>query len=231
MSVDATVLERIRKCRELADCATGGEAAAALAAAQRLMERYSVTESDVLTAGIVESNGVRAGAAAKPVDWETALVSTVGKAFACRPLFSYYTSHCRRGTWKFVGPRQRAEVADYVFTVLLRKVRAARRAHLAGLGRLHRHTKTLRADAFCYAWVKAVAEKVERFSSSDERSVTAIDAYMGTIELGENVSPTSRPLRKSDAESFHAGYREGSAVELQHGVSADQARQLEFSAV
>ena len=214
------IIERIRKCLELSKCADEGEAAAAILAARRLMEKYGITEQAVEVAGIGEVR-TKSTAKKKPALWESNLAEVVAVAFDCRCLFvSYLWGSSDRA---FVGTKAAAEIAAYSFAVLLRRAKAARSEHLRKLRRYSRAARIRRADVFCYAWVQAVEKKVGAFAAASNVQ-TAIDAwierkYHHVAELESN-DRIGKEISASDVQSYYAGMEAGADVTLRHGVKA-----------
>lgn len=215
------ILERIRKCLELSRCADGGEAAAALEAARRLMEKYQVTEEAVAMADVAEAHAP-ASTKTRPNNWESCLAHTVAEAFRCKVFSASYWYGKR--DWIFIGLKESAAVASYAFAVLLRQVKAGRRRHVACLYRSGARLKTLRGDIFCEAWVEAVREKVAGFAAGEEYPA-ALDAYISKKYQVSKEKARNRigsTVSRGDMESYVAGKIEGESVELRHGVAGKE---------
>ncbi len=224
------IIERIRKCLELSKCAGESEAAAAMLAARRLMDKYGITEQAVEIAAIGESRA-QGNVKRKPALWESFLAEVVGKAFGCRSFFApnefAFSLFQRKGDRVFIGEKASAEIASYAFAVLLRRVKAARKEFVrklivcGGRPESRRELKIRRGDLFCYAWVEAVEEKVAAFATLPEGNA-AIDAFIKQrYEVSEAKEPKNRmagELNFGDVQALHAGAAAGKDVTLQHGV-------------
>ncbi len=217
-NVDGKILERIRKCLALSRSAGEGEAAAALEAARRLMDRHGVTEEALSLAEVGEA---RTGSPARvrPNGWEVDLVLAVAGAFGCKTLFE--TTAGRPGRWVFIGRGEAAPVAAYAFAVLFRRLKAARREHVAGLRRYGAKRKTLCGDLYCQAWVNAVEERVKAFAGGGAEDAVITLYVNKKFRVGKAAEARNRDFAKLDVrdfESYHAGKYDGDAVRLQHGV-------------
>ncbi|MGK4386279.1 DUF7168 domain-containing protein [Ectopseudomonas oleovorans] len=110
--------------------------------ARAMMEKYQLEQSD-LDMYEIEEHSARSGSKMNPAQWEANLAQIIAKAYACRLVFM-----AGLGDWRFIG--EMAEVAGYTMTVLLRKVRQARREYIGNdLKRCKPANKTKRADQFC----------------------------------------------------------------------------------
>lgn len=212
------IIERIRKCLELSKCADEGEAAAAMLAARRLMEKYGVTDTAVRIAGIGESR-LKSTARRHPALWEGLLATVVAQAFGCR--FFFHRHLLGHGDRVFIGEKTSAEIASYAFAVLFRKVKAARREHIRGLKLSKKSVKVRRGDVFCYAWVRAVEKKVEVFAAASN-SQAAIETYVSEKYQVSEVQSKNRiggSICSGDAQSYRMGAMAAEDVALRHGVA------------
>jgi len=220
-------LEKIMKCLRLSKSANEHEAAAALRQAQKLMELHRLNETDLLAAGVSESE-IKAGARFKPVAWESGLATLTAKAFGCQVIFS---NGWKSGSWKFIGVAANPEVAKYAFTVLLRQVKKGRVDFVKReCKRLVPSSRTRRADLFCDAWVNAVSDKLIAFAGQEGDSA-AVDAYLlKTYPQLSKFTPRDRnedrSLRNKDWDAVAAGRNAGRNADLHRGVNgqADQKR-------
>jgi len=214
------ILDKIKKCLALAGDAgaTEHEAAAALRQAQALMREHNLGEADVLAAEASEKRH-KAGALSRPAAWETALAASVAGALGCRGLFAEGScaSH-----WVFVGVAPGPEVAEYAFKTLLRQVKAARKAYVAGkLKRCKQASKTMRADVFCMGWVRAATRALAVLTLT-ERQAKAVALYMERhYPRLEQLKPTDRNAgKKVKADDFLHGLESGRQARLHNGVGS-----------
>jgi len=220
-----TALDKIAKCLRLAKSANEHEAAAALRQAQKLMEMYRLTDTDVL-ASTVGASEARAGATRIPANWESGLARVIGDAFGCMIVFM-----AGRATWKFIGVGAAAEVAQYAFVVLFRQLRAARAAFIKSeCKRLKPASKTRRADLFCDAWVASVARTAQEMARQPGDG-EAIAAYLqqhhpSLAKLDARDRNVSRTLRERDWDAVAAGAAAGRRAQLNRGIGAGEGKKL-----
>lgn len=215
-----TAIEKIKKCLALSKSANEHEAAAALRQARALMEKFNVSDLEMLAAEVSESNA-KAGAKRAPAMWENGLAGIVSEAFGCKLIFA---SGWSGSSWRFVGCGAAPEIAQYAFTVLLRQVKKARAVFTKNeCKRLKPANKTRRADLFCDAWVSSVAKQVRQFAGIPVNEA-AIDAYMGQHygnckALEARDRNDGRKLQDKDWDAVDAGSRAGRQAQLNHGVN------------
>lgn len=220
MSDNEKIINKIKKCLALSASSNEHEAATALRQAQKLMEEYGVTESDVLAAEVNERK-TKAGAKRKPAQWESNLAVITGKAFGCETLFN---QRFDRADWSFIGCGVTPELAQHAFTVLIRQVKKARSEHIKNdLWRCKEATKTRRADLFCDAWVWGATKTIQDFSKTDQQTAS-VDAYMEkhypAIHTGKAINRNAdRKLNDADVVSLMRGERAGKEAELNRGMT------------
>lgn len=220
------IIEKIKKCLELAKSANEHEAATALRQAQKLMQAHGVTDLDIEHADIQEE-GARAGASQKPAKWECGLADRVANAFGCS---MYLSISYPVGRWVFVGVSPSGEIARYAFTVLFRQVKRARAEYIRTALKRCTTTRTRRADLFCEGWVMTATQLVERLAGN-EATQARITAY---LERKRNLSSfqgrdrnAGRNLSERDCGDLVAGKRAGRNAELNRGVGGAEALALE----
>ncbi|WP_281660993.1 DUF7168 domain-containing protein [Microvirgula aerodenitrificans] len=215
-----SAIEKIEKCLALSKSANENEAAAALRQARALMEKFNVSDLEMLASDVSESSA-KSGAKRTPATWENTLARSVGDAFGCELIFA---TGWASGCWRFIGCGAAPDIAQYAFTVLLRQVKKERAAFTKlECKRLKPANKTRRADLFCDAWVSAVARQVREFAGMPVNRA-AIDAYMGQRysnckDLEARDRNNGRNLRDKDFDALDAGSRSGRNAQLNHGVS------------
>ncbi len=224
------LLAKIKKCLSLAKSGNENEAATALRQAKVLMQKYAVTEGEVLASDVIEML-TRAGAKAKPVRWECDLAAMVADFFGCKIIFKGGLSN---GHWCFIGEHGAPDIAQYAFAVLLRQIKAARKDYAAlTLSRCKPATRVRRADIFCDGWVSAVRRKTEDFASSYEPT-PAVTAYLQAKYPQLNtLKPVNRTAGKRISQKeegdWFSGRDKGRQAQLNHGVSAGKNEQLRLS--
>lgn len=222
------IIEKIKKCLALSASSNEFEAAAALRQARKLMEAYGITEFDVETSEIEESD-VGSGVKTKPSSWEAALVDAVEMAFGCQSIFY---SGFTEGKWKFIGFSPAPDLAQYSFTVLFRQVKRARAAHIkSSLKRCKPATKTRRADLFCEGWVSTATGLVYAFSRNEEAAMV-IEKYIERKYRPQSFAPQNRnagkKLRPYEVDDYYHGKQKGKDAILNHGLAGSSSEPLKL---
>lgn len=215
---DNRILDKIKKCLEMAKSKTSNpnEAEIALRQARKLMDLYSLEIGDVM-ASMASESAFPAGSEGKPPAWRVRLVSVCGEAFGTRLIIS---QRWQGAYFIMVGCGPAPELAGYAYQVLGRQLQKARRDYLATQTRCKRSTKVARGDHFANAWIDAVYEKVAAFAGVEDNIAEAIEAYMakhhpdlGTFEMKR------RKLKVRDEGAIDAGYEAGKSAQLHQAVS------------
>jgi hypothetical protein len=213
MNYDEVVL-KIKKCLALSKSSNEHEAAAALRQAQKLMEKFRISEVDVCAAGATE-HASDAGAARNAPQWEAQLAGLVADAFGCDV---FLECAYPKGSWCFVGVAPAPELAGYTFDVLARQLRRARADYIGTkLRRCQRVTKTRRADIFCEGWVSTVSQTVAVFARTDEEEA-AVGAFMaknyGALQTFKPLNRHAGALGRSETDDFYSGHAQGQDAQL-----------------
>ncbi len=226
-----SAIKKIKKCLALAGSSNPHEAASAMRQAQKLMQEFGVSETDVSLADVSEK-GTKAPSNTVSV-WQSKLARSVADAFGCE---LYYCRHAKlvycqvkRSTdVVFIGIGAAAEVASYAFEVLLRQAIRDRAAHIAGQSKkLKQRTKTARGDAFALAWVIAVQDQLDKFVGS-QTSADLVMTYMqqNHADLGE-FKPAARHLnRHVRDDSYTSGHQAGRNARLERAVGGSASPKL-----
>jgi hypothetical protein len=216
---DNRLLEKIKKCLEMAKSKTSNpnEAEIALRQAHKLMELYNLEMGDVLASMACEVS-ILAGSEGIPPAWRTRLAQVCGHAFGTRTIISNGRFSAAR--FIFVGCAAAPELTAYAYQVLGRQLQKARREFLDTQKRCKRSTKVARGDAFANAWIDAVYSKIDAFAGIEENIAEAIEAFMqkNHPEL-ESVDLKRRKLKARDEGAADAGYAAGKSAQLHQAVS------------
>lgn len=196
-AIDPKTLSKIKKCLALASSDNPHEAAAAMRQAKALMEKHGVSANHITMSEIGEATAKSATMARdKPANWEVHLAGMVGKTFGCKMMIgrSIYTSgygHANEGQYIFVGLKQRAEIASYTASVLIRKCKKARSNFIAenmrgmsALGGGLKKKTTRMGDVFAEGWVLAISKLVTEFANPPEIS-DAIEQHINSQSSGK----------------------------------------------
>lgn len=217
------------------------EAARALRLAQKLMSQHNISATDLSMDSIKESCCRQLYSDAEKIpEWLNALASVICMTTGCRCWFGWYARESKnrdgmssvknRRSVHFYGLNERPEVAAYVFTVLLRQLRAKTEEHMSGQrrGRIKLQTLRNRADQFRIGWVTGVWQVLETFSVSDGERAVLQKWLQQRFKTSELSSPSVREAGRcrGHERSRLAGLISGRQAELHHGLSCGQDRVL-----
>lgn len=185
--MDDRILNKIKKCLALSNSPEPHEAAAALRQAQKLMEAYGVSQTDLSWSEIGEAEIKSKASVSRIKNWELRLVNLVAKAFGCNLLWLRSNSHATDvyGRYVFIGLKPQVVMAQYTCEVLQRKLIAGRTRFVSTLpATMSRKNKTIEADGFCQGWTDGIAKTVHDFGMSSEQSAR-IEEYARSRALGK----------------------------------------------
>lgn len=221
-----TAISKIRKCLALSKSANENEAATALKQAKALMNKFGVTDMDVMAAEIKEASA-KTTAKQRPPQWESRLGVAIGKAFGCEVLF--FGSRYRSGRWAFIGDEISSEIAQYAFSVLLRQLKRQRKLFIEEQCQyLSKSNKTRRADLFCDGWVRTVYNMAKQLAP--ERKSEALTIYMeqkykDLPVMAKRDRNEGRDLSERDIAAYWAGKAAGETAQLNRAMSGDNCKQ------
>lgn len=216
------ILDKIRKCLALSKSPNANEAAAAMAKARELMDKYQVTMADVAMSDVKEhTEGI--GQRINTTAYMHHLAATIAKVFSCE---IYYTQiGWNKGGIVFVGLGASSEIAGYAWDVLRRKLEQARKQFLKGVSkRFKRSNRTARADQYCCGWVLGVEQACQKLVPATELPAIIEQYLEAKLDLkSSEVRKPRKPKTSSLAAAGDraAGYLDGREVELQHGVNGN----------
>lgn len=221
-----TALAKIHKCLALSKSAEPHEAAAALRQAQKLMAQFGLDGTDLELSQIRQhSKDVPAGALSA---WQSKLAHLVAGAFGCGLIWTkepYYLPDFRvRHTRAviFYGADAAAEVACYVWDVLLRQCIRARKAHIKSQPKACKPaTLTARGDRFALGWVAGVSKLVQAMATGDEQRQELLQQYeQRTWPNSKTVKATRRDVGKNvRPDDWICGAAAGANADLRRGVA------------
>lgn len=214
------ILERIKKCMEMAKSKTANpnEAEIALRQAHKLMDQYNLELGDVLASMACETR-IPAGSEGSPPAWRVRLAQVCAHAFGTKVMIT--AGAFTAAGFIFIGCGAAPELTGYAYQVLERQLQKARREFLAEpkQKRCKRSTKVARGDHFANAWIDAVYEKVDAFAGVEDSIVDAIEAYMAKHHPEvKSVELKRRKLKARDEGAADAGRQAGKSAQLHQAV-------------
>ncbi|MCU5775192.1 DUF2786 domain-containing protein [Winslowiella arboricola] len=221
-------LAKIQKLMRLAsNTSSPHEAASAMAKAQAFMREHGLSESEVTFAEISTSASKSAPSdAVKMPYYMIILASTVEKAFGVRSIYGWRWTSSRKPkrVVSFYGHDGRDIAAAYVFDVLTRQLRAARKEFQRDHCWRYRQSKIVAlADKFCEGWVSGAWHAVQAMAVSEEQQ-EQMAAYTDRMKADGVKEAKAREAKECSGNQKAAwlGYQEGKNTKLYHGVDGQQ---------
>ncbi|AHG20621.1 hypothetical protein Z042_14080 [Chania multitudinisentens RB-25] len=211
----------IRKLLDLSkNNSNANEAGQALSRAQKLMQKYGISELDAESSSVQEFRTQKAPTdAVKVPQWMDRLVWLMNRAFGCRAYYSWQQNGAGNShrVVAFCGFGERPTVAAYSFDVLSRQLKEATAAYLKTQSkRLKLATRRARADQFREGWVEGASRMVVDFGASRQED-EVMTHYLDTLALSKTQLREARECRGADI-ARGTGYVAGKNARLYHGV-------------
>lgn len=222
--MDKKIVEKIKKCLRLSASSNPHEAATAMRQAQKLMEKYGVSASDIELSKI-ESSLTKAGNTKCLPAYLLQLAHMINAAFGTTVImestgaWQRWESHLR-----FIGVGSQAELAAYAFDVLRRQLTRDRNEYLSSLKRLKRTTKTRRADLFALAWVEEANKKIVAVTvpSAQGELIQKWKQQHYQRDLG-TAKPRTHAFKGRDYDAALHGAAAGRNAQINPGVTTPHA--------
>lgn len=212
MTIDESILRRIKKCLALSSSSEPHEAAAALRQAQKLMELHGVSQIDLGRSDLGEAEVKSKVSVSRIKDWELKLLNTVARSFGCKLLWLSSSSYSSSvyGKYILIGLKTQVQLAQYTADVLQRKVVKARSEFVKTLPTWYsRGSKTLEADGFCHGWVEAISRTVHEFALNDDTK-----ALIQSEFESQSVGEAKVQHRAAGTNGLRAGFESGSGESI-----------------
>jgi hypothetical protein len=224
---DQRILDKIKKCLALSTSSEPAEAAAALRQAQKLMDAYNISMTDVSAASIGETRVKSKFSVSKVKPYELRVISTVAKAFNCELMWHSSKSYATDvfASFVIIGPKTQLELAEYTAEVMLRKLKAARTNFINSLpDYMNRAGKIQEADGFSMGWANAVSKVVNDFAGNEE-IVKAIAAYKSKT-YGNGLKNSAVQGRQLGAYGYKAGQEAGAGESIYRPMNETKTARL-----
>lgn len=234
------ILKRLKKILALTKSSSPGEAAAALHQAQKLMQAYGLTESEVAMSDVTEAT-IDLTSCDVP-RWENALLSVVNKALGVQAMVARQEPSMgfRRSKARiiFVGTGSRPELASYAYETLRRQLKRDLKAAMQVL--LGEEIKRFRINPkwrenYALGWCSTLSGKIIALADPYP-SDAAITAYIESRTKGSMSKPKSAPSPKGTAGSdetaayfAHLGMKDGKKAQIHRAMSGNANEQQKLS--
>lgn len=239
------VMRKIKHCLALSASSNEHEAAAALRQAQKLMQKYRLTELDVQLADVSKQEGAKVQSK-RPV-WDIRLSNVVADVFNCQTFTS--SSWTKRGASitnrkaraVFVGVNPAPLIAKYAYDALYVQAALARKNYLTAIKRgdvpAGRFSPATRANDFADAWATMVADKVRALVPEDDtpesrsdgqqlilvraQENALIETFLHQLTNGEGLrTPRNGREREPNIDDIVQGMLAGRKAQVSAGIAA-----------
>jgi len=227
--MDATTkkkyLSKIQKLMRLAEnTSSPAEAASAMSKAQAFMREHGLSESEVVFSEISTSESKSSPSDAEKLPlYMIYLTQTIEKAFAVKCLVSWRVtpSYRYKRVVKFYGLDGRDIAAAYIFDVLTRQIKQARKSFMNSNCEswFAPKRKAALADQFCEGWASGAFHAVKELVI-DEEQESKMRAYAQKLRDEGFGKARFRNSKDADRPSLakYLGYQEGKHAKVFHGV-------------
>lgn len=221
------IIKKIYKCIKLSQSPEPAEAAAALAKARELMDRYNIDQKSIEYLEVEEKAATSPRLKVKY--YQGVLASTVAEVFGCMVFAAWKWNSISKKEVRqivFVGIEPHAQIAQYAYVVLERKLTKARNEYINTLSnRYKRATKVRKGDVYCQTWCQVVTDTLVKLVPKQEIDAK-VPAYLKEkYELATAETKIQRP-GKRDLDAAIRGYLDGQRVDVQPGMDGMDQKQL-----
>lgn len=226
-TIDEGVLRRLKKCLALAESSEPGEAAAAMHQAQRLMEKYGLTQAHIDGTLVTEAR-VQGTRGRNIAQWESMLVHACCRAYGGKVLWrdgprgGWKKEH--NGTFIFIGTEAAVKCIEYTYVVLVRQLLKARARYIEEQLPYHwtRPQKAAYADSYCLGYTQRLYEKVVP-AALDERLREALARDMERRTAGSDKKASVKDPGKAKIAAMSSGYEDAADASLFTAATARAA--------
>lgn len=230
------VIEKVKKLQRLATSSNPNEAAAAAAAANKLIDQYRIQESELEVNSEVCEDIIQDPEAVyesgRITQWKTSLVCYLSKHYGCA-IFNF--KGFRSSSYRLIGRKSDVEVVKYMFAWLC--VEIERLCNAASKSKsLGRSSGKIFANSFCAGAVAGIREQLEasRKEVASTSNSTAVVKLNQRYDEAVNFMNSKMNLRKVsnqsksylDRSAYENGKVKGSSIHLGSGLNAAKGIKL-----
>lgn len=221
-----SVIDKVQKLLALSKSSNANEAAAAAAAANRLIDQYRLSESDLQSSQDEESPIEDDGfvyETGRIVPWKSSLVVTLAKHYGCAVFNSADYSNGRKASrYKLIGRKSDIEITKYMFSWLTTECQRLSEKEARGKGKVF-------ASSYCQGFVAGVKQQLaisrdEAKKSASESSIVKINAreqeavdFMN--KLHNLKFSKSQSAARINPFAFDAGLNRGKSIHLGSAIA------------
>lgn len=206
------VCKKIKNCLNLSSSSNQFEAATALKQAQFLMQKYNITESDLLIFEINEKSIDTDLMRYKFTDIK--LANTIASVFDC----GFYWINSKNKKFVFYGIEPNLTIAIYAYNVLLPILKKARKTYVSSLhGNYKLKNKRKLGDQFTLGWLNSIESQCKNIHPNIELQ-KKVSAYRDKQSLSTRIAKEIEYDSEKLYQASMIGAMEGRKVKLNHGL-------------
>lgn len=227
-----SVIEKVNKLLSLSKSSNANEAATAAAMANKLIDQYRLSESDLSQEQndpLMEDKGFLYETG-RIVRWKSVLAYILSKHYGCA-LFNqiHFVNGRKASRYKLIGRQSDIEIVKYMFNWLTMECQRLTKQEAYGHGKIF-------AQSYCAGFVEGIKQQLhlsrqEIADQADKQAMTRINSreqeasqFMHQLHKLKN-APSLR-ASQIDPTAFNAGVDRGKSVHLGKNISEPTVRLL-----
>jgi hypothetical protein len=233
-----SIIEKVQKLISLSKSSNINEAAAAAAAANKLIDQYRLSEADLnseteLDDPLIEDSGF-VYETKKIIGWKSNLAINLASHYGCAIMNStFYPSGRKVSRYKLFGKKSDIEITRYMFSWLTNECIRLCQKEAHGRGKIF-------AQSYCQGFVAGIKSQLETSRNAVKKEATS--SAIIKIDSREKESLNFRnklyslkagkyqSASKIDPAAFSAGLNKGKSLHLGQGISQNyNSKMLELS--
>ncbi|MGM7312399.1 DUF2786 domain-containing protein [Acinetobacter baumannii] len=223
------MIDKISKCLALSKSANEHEAAVALKQAQTLMQKYKISEKQILISDIKER--IIQTKTQRTKDIERRLKVMIANVFECGSYSGFYTLEgVKYQQHVFYGVEPNVSIATYAYNVLLPILIKNKQSYLATLhGNTKLKSKRRLGISYHRGWILGVEKKCRNLNP-DKELKEKLSEYEKTLNLIYCEVKSVKHYNKDMLNQARVkGYSDGSKVNLHHAIDPNETKKIFLS--
>ena len=229
-----SVIAKVQKLLALANSSNINEAAAAAAAANKLIDQYRLSEADFATTEseldpLIEDDGF-IYETGRITPWKSSLVVLLAKHYGCAVFNSaHYPNGRQVSRYKLVGRTSDIHIAKYMFNWLVLECQRLSENEARGKGRVF-------ASSYCQGFVAGIRQQLnksreEAKQNASENSIIKINSREQEAtdmmhKLHALRSKASKSSSQIDYNAYSAGKDRGNSIHLGQSMTSGSGVRL-----
>ena len=233
MSKIDSIIEKVQKLLALAKSSNINEAAAATAAANKLIDQYRLSEADLSLSSeddqLIEDDGF-IYETGRIIPWKNSLAITLAKHYGCAMFNStIYPNGRKVSRYKLIGKKSDIQITKYMFSWLTAECNRLLEKEAYGKGKIF-------SQSYCQGFVSGVSQQLaeSRAAVKQEASSSAIikidareqEAVSFMNKLYNLKSSKTHSASRIDPRAFDAGMSKGKSIHLGQSLNNKQVKLL-----